>query len=77
MIRHHLVLFFSAVSCPPSPNITNGNLACSQGVDGISHFKDSCTLSCNIGYTMVDGSVPTCQRDNTWSSMDAECRRGL
>ena len=75
MIRHYHVLLY-VVSCPPSPNITNGNLACSQGADGLSHFEDSCTLTCSTGYRIVDGTVPTCQLDSTWSSMDAECRRG-
>ena len=68
-----------AVNCQPPPVVTNGRVDCSKGVDGISHFEDSCRITCNTGYTMTDGTSATgmCLSNGTWSSMDGECRRGM
>ena len=74
---YYFIYYNYTVSCQEQPVITNGLVDCSKGADGISHFQDSCQITCNPGYTMPNSNTATCLSNGTWSSTVVECIRGM
>lgn len=64
------------VKCQELVNIDNGDFTCSVGDDGIRSYQDTCTVTCNSGYTMTGSDTTECLSNGSWSGMDAVCKRG-
>ena len=64
------------VNCQTPTQITNGNVACSLGDDGIYSYEDTCTVTCNSGYTLTSSDTRTCQSNGSWNGLDGACNRG-
>jgi len=64
------------VNCQAPTQITNGNVTCSLGDDGITSYEDTCTVTCNSGFTLTGSDTRTCQSDGSWNGLDGACNRG-
>ena len=64
------------MKCQELPEFDNGNVTCSLGDDGIYSYEDTCTVTCNSGYTLTGNDTKMCLSDGSWSGMDAVCGRG-
>ena len=58
------------------PTTDNGNFTCSLGDDGVYSYKDTCSITCDTGYTLTGSNTRVCQSDGSWSGMDSVCERG-
>ena len=58
------------------PTIDNGNFTCSLGDDGVHSYKDTCSITCDIGYTVTGSETRMCLSNGTWSGMDGRCDTG-
>ena len=56
--------------------INNGDVPCSKGDDGVLSYEDTCSVTCNTGYTLTGSDLRTCQSDGSWSGTDGSCKRG-
>ena len=78
---HHLIslilkFIVHTVTCQALTKVDNGDVKCSLGDDGIYSFEDTCTFTCNSGYTLTGSGTRTCQSDGSWSGSDGACNRG-
>ena len=64
------------MKCQELLKFDNGNVTCSVGDDGISSYEDTCTVTCNSGYTLTGSDTKMCLSNGSWSSMDTVCERG-
>ena len=69
------IFVFYVVNCQ-EPTIENGKVNCSLGDDGIYSFEDTCTVTCNSGYTLTGSDTRTCQSNGSWNGLDGACNRG-
>ena len=65
------------VQCQADSKVDNGNLTCSLGNDGIHSFEDTCSITCNTGYTLTGSNTRMCLSNGSWSGMDGRCDRGI
>ena len=47
-----------------------------MGDDGVHSYEDTCTVTCNSGYTLTGSDTKMCLSNGSWSGMDAVCKRG-
>ena len=64
------------MKCENISKIDNGDVKCSLGDDGVHSYEDTCTVTCNPGYTLTGNGTRTCQSDGSWSGIVAVCRKG-
>ena len=64
------------MKCQELPKFDNGNVTCSLGVDAVYSYEDTCTVTCNSGYTLTGSDTKMCLSNGSWSSMDTVCGRG-
>ena len=66
----------STVPCLSLTNPKNGVMTCSLGDDEIPSYEDTCSFTCNTGYTLTGSVTRTCQSDGSWSGSETSCRKG-
>ena len=71
-----LFLYDYVVKCQNFSEINNGNVECTLGRDGVYSYEDTCTITCNSGYTLIGSDTRRCLSDGSWSNSVGECRRG-
>ena len=54
--------------CSPLMDPTNGKVDCSD--------DNTCTFSCDVGFTLSGDAVRRCQEDGTWSGTQPTCSQG-
>ena len=64
------------MKCENISKIDNGDVKCSLGDDGVPSFEDTCTATCNSGYTLTGNDTRACQSDGSWNGIVVECKRG-
>ena len=76
MMKLGSTLCLSVVKCPALSKINNGNVTCSFGDDKVLSYEDSCSVTCDTGYTLTGSDTRICQSDGSWGGMDGVCDRG-
>lgn len=64
------------MKCQKLLEFDNGSVTCSLRDDGIYSYEDTCTVTCNSGYTLTGSGTKTCLSNGSWSGMDVVCGRG-
>ena len=64
-------------SCLSLNDPNNGVINCYLGDDGVPSYEDICGFTCNAGYELTGSETRTCQRDGSWSGIDATCSKGI
>ena len=57
-------------------DISSGNVTCSLRVDGVYSYEDTCSVTCDTGYTLTGSNTRMCLSNGSWSGMDGVCDRG-
>ena len=70
------VLCIHIVQCQAFSSFDNGKISCSLGSDGIHSYQDTCSVTCNAGYTLSGSDTRMCLSNGSWSGMDGRCERG-
>ena len=65
-----LLMFPSAVDCPPLMNPTGGSVS----VSGLRQGSTA-TYSCNVGYDLMGDSSRTCGGTGMWTGSEPVCQR--
>ncbi|CAH1776940.1 unnamed protein product [Owenia fusiformis] len=60
------------VSCDMAPQELQGGTLEEKCIGTNGYYKDNCTYSCNIGYTMNGSNVIQCMEDRNWTAIP-EC----
>ena len=76
MMKLGSTLCLSVVKCPALSKINNGNVTCSLRVDGVYSYEDTCSVTCDTGYTLTGNDTRMCQSDGSWGGIDGVCDRG-
>ena len=65
--------------CPTLMSPDNGMIDCSLGDDGAATNGDTCTVTCNDGFTLRGDATRTCQitRRIRWLGDEARCVQGM
>ena len=66
--------------CPPLMAPDNGMIDCSLGDDGAATNGDTCTVTCNDGFTLRGDATRTCRinrRGIRWLGDEARCVQGM
>ena len=64
-------------ACQPLTAPDNGDIDCSLGDDGKPSLGDTCTFTCDDGYTLTGSVNRSCKIDETWSGTEPQCIRGM
>ena len=64
------------MKCQELSKFDNGNITCSLGDDGMYSYEDTCSVTCNSGFTLSGSDTRTCLSNGSWSDMDSACDRG-
>ena len=65
-----------AVTCQNISKLDNGKVDCSLGDDGVLSYQDTCSVTCDTGYTLTGSRSRTCLRYGHWGGMNGICNRG-
>ena len=76
MMKLGSTLCLSVVKCPALSKINNGNVTCSFGDDKVLSYEDTCSITCDTGYTLTGSDSRMCLSDGSWSGIDGVCDRG-
>ena len=76
MMKLGSTLCLSVVKCPALSKIKNGNVTCSFGDDKVLSYEDTCSITCDTGYTLTGSASRMCQSDGSWGGIDGVCDRG-
>jgi len=52
-------------------------IACQLGVNEVANPGETCTFTCDDGFTLTGSSTRTCQDDGTWSGTEPMCGTGM
>jgi len=63
--------------CPRIFAPVNGMIACQLGVSEVANPGETCTFTCDDGFTLTGSSTRTCQNDRTWSGTEPMCETGM
>ena len=79
MINAILNLLLDRV-CPTLMAPENGMIDCSLGDDGVPTNRDTCTFTCDNGFTLRGSATRQCQIDHRtmdWNGDEARCVSGM
>ena len=76
MMKLGSTLCLSVVKCTALSKINNGNVTCSSGDDKVLSYEDTCSITCDTGYTLTGSDTRMCRSDGSWGGIDGVCDRG-
>ena len=69
-------MFCFIVRCQNISKLDNGKVDCALGDDGVYSYQDTCSVTCDTGYTLTGSDTRTCISNGSWSGMNSICNRG-
>ena len=62
------------LECTPLPNITNGYMNVSDGVDGVFTYNSEATFSCSEGFNLSHSFTLQCSGQGVWTHNQPICK---